>query len=525
MRLVGRCRDRRSRLVLVGLALLVAGCSASSNTPTQNPQRGGSPSTGSATASSPTLTVTPSTGLVGGQELQVRLAGFPNRATVMLYECARAPSAGGLPGCGAAAITSLHTGSTGRASGVFTAQSGADTGPDGTTAPCRQQCVLVGRVIKLGAGPPPSPALTATAHLSFSATATPVLADSWLVDLSWVSATDGWALAAQPCISGTCARLAHTTDGGARWHALPSPTAEFQDGTVDCSKVACVSAMQFASPTVGYLYGPGLLMTSDGGRTWRVQPGPQLETLTIVGRQVYRVAYDHGGCPGPCMPTLQRAAIGSSAWRPVIGQLAYPDRSDAAQIVASGSTLLLAMFGSQAGPMPAQAFVFRSADGGATWQQRSDPCSGRGPGGINEEEDLIDLAGAPGGFFAGLCSPHSGAGTFVITSSDSGQSWQTAGVLPSVQPLALLAAASSTTLAVSTAATGGTGPFTARLLVTTDAGRYWTTVATQIQQIPQAGVPAWLGFETAQIGTWISGPHSIWTTMDGGLHWTRASFP
>jgi hypothetical protein len=511
--------------VIVGLALLVAGCGASGSAPTQDPQLGGPASTGRATASSPTMTITPSTGLVGGQELQVRLAGFPRRATVMVYECAGAPQAGGLHGCGGAASSYLYTGGTGSASGVFTAQPAAGTGPNGTGTPCRQQCVLVGRVIKLGARLPPNPAPMATAPLSFSATAMPGLAYSWLVDLSWVSATDGWALAAQPCIFGTCARLAHTTDGGVHWQALPNPPAQFQDGTVDCVKAACVSGVAFASPAVGYLYGPALLMTSDGGRTWRAQPGLQVETLTIAGGQVYRVAYDHGGCPGPCSPTLQRAAIGSSAWRPLNGQLAYPGRSDAAQIVASGSALLLAMFGSQAGPVSAQAVVYRSADGGATWQQRTDPCSGRGAGGMTEEEDLTDLAGAAGGFFAGLCSPHTGSGTFVVTCSDGGQSWQTAGALPGVQGPALLVAASQTTLAVSTGTVGGSGAFTARLLVTTDAGRHWTTAATETQQILQAGVPAWLGFETAQIGWWISGPHGVWGTKDGGLHWTRTRFP
>jgi hypothetical protein len=485
--------------------------------------RRGGPTTGSARAASPTVTVVPGTGLAGGQELRVRLAGFPKRATVMVYECAGTPTAGSPPGCGAAASSYLHTGATGSASGAFIVQSAAGTAPNRTRTPCRQQCVLVGRVIRVGAGPPANPAPMATARLSFSATAVPGLANWSLVDLSWVSATDGWALAAQPCGSGTCARLAHTTDGGLHWQALPSPPAQLQDGTVDCSKVACVSAVQFASPTVGYLYGPGLLMTSDGGRTWHAQPGLQVEALAIVGSQVYRVGYDHLGCPGTCQPTLQRATIGSSTWRPLIGQLAYSD-GVSAQIVSSGSTVLLAMFSNQAQGFT-QPVVYRSADGGATWQQSTDPCSGPGTGGNSAEDYLTDLAGAPAGLLAGLCSPRSGSGTFVVTSSDGGQSWQTAGALPGVQPLALLAAASPTTLAVSTGATGGSGAFTAQLLVTTDAGRHWTAAATETQQIPQAGVPAWLGFATSQTGTWISGPHSIWTTNDGGLHWTRTQFP
>lgn len=510
--------------MIAGLALLVAGCGESAGTRAQNLQRGGPTPAGSATASAPTVTVTPSTGLAGGQELQVRLAGFPKQATVMVYECAGAPKAGGLDGCGGAASSYLYTGGTGSASGVFTAQPAVDTGPSGTGTPCRQQCVLVGRVIKLGSGPPPNPAPMAAAPLSFAAAAMPGLAYSQLADMSWVSAADGWALAAQPCTTGTCARLARTTDGGAHWQALPDPPATIEDGTVDCSKVACVSEVRFASRTVGYLYGPALVMTSDGGRTWRAQPGPQVETLAIAGRQAYRVAYGHGGCPGPCQPALQRAAIGSTAWQPLISELS--GQSVAAQIAASGSAMLLAMFGNQAaGAGFAQAVVYRSADGGTTWQQRTDPCSGRGTGGKREEEDLTDLAGAAGGFFAGLCSPRTGSGTFVVTSSDGGQSWRTAGALPKVQALTLLAAASPATLAVSTGATGGNGAFTARLLVTTDAGRHWATAAAETQQILQAGVPAWLGFQTSQTGWWISGPHSIWSTKDGGLHWARTRFP
>jgi hypothetical protein len=486
--------------------------------------RRGSPAAGSAGASSPTLTVVPATGLAGGQQLRVRLAGFPTRATVMVYECAGTPTAGGLPGCGAASSSYLYTGAVGSASGVFTAQPAAGTGPNGTRTACRQQCVLVGRVIKVGAGLPASPAPMATAPLSFSAAAMPGLAQSSLVDLSWISATDGWALAAQPCVSGTCARLAHTTDGGLHWQALPDPPAQLQDGTVDCSEVTCVSAVQFASPTVGYLYGPSLLMTSDGGQTWHAQPGLQVETLSIVGGQVYRVAYDQLGCPGPCQPTLQRAAIGSSAWLPLVSQLA-PSDGDTAQIVSSGSTLLLAMFGNPAQGVFDPTVVYRSPDGGATWQQITGPCTGGAAGGTSEDAYLTDLAGTNSGLLAGLCLPISGSGTFVVTSSDGGQSWQTAGVPPGVQALALLAAASPTTLAVATAATGGSGAFTAQLLVTTDAGGHWTIAATDTQQIPQGGVPAWLGFETAQAGTWVSGPRSIWTTKDGGLHWTRTQFP
>jgi photosystem II stability/assembly factor-like uncharacterized protein len=96
--------------------------------------------------------------------------------------------------------------------------------------------------------------------------------------------------------------------------------------------------------------------------------------------------------------------------------------------------------------------------------------------------------------------------------------------LPKLQGLALLAVASRSTLVVSTGATGGSGPYTARLLVSADAGVRWTTAATDTQQLTQEGSPAWLGFESSHVGRWISDPHSVWTTVDGGLHWSRTAF-
>jgi photosystem II stability/assembly factor-like uncharacterized protein len=468
------------------------------------------------------LRVSPSTGLVGGEQLKVSLSGFPAHVTVSVYECAGVPSATTADRCGGT-TTTLYTGESGSVSGPFIAEPAAGTASKGTTVTCQKQCVLAGVVIKQAGRVPLSPAPMAQAPLSFSTTATPGLADAFLADLSWVSTGEGWALATRPCATGstgTCAVLAHTSDGGAHWQTLPTlPTT----GTVGCDDASCVGSVAFANSSLGYLYGPELLMTSNGGRSWQAEPGLQVETLTVADGAVYRVAYDQSGCPGPCQPTLQEAAVGSSVWQTLVGELVSPDRSDSAQIVSSGTTLLVAMYGSQAGPFSAQAVLYRSTNAGGSFEQRSDPCSGMGPAGT--EEDLIDLASAPGGFFAGLCSPHSGSGTFVVTSSDDGSSWQRAGALPGAgDQWGLLAAASATALAVATGSISGGGPYTARLLVSTDAGRSWTSAATDAQEVTSAGVPGWLGFETSQVGRWISDPHNVWTTNDGGQHWARIAF-
>lgn len=510
-------------IAAAGLAILAAGCGSTGGAPAKATQSG-STTTSTTQVSSPRLSVSPSRGLIGGQELQVSVSGFPVGATVAVFECAGSPPTPEPAGCGGPGASYLYTGTGSGASGGFIAEPSAGSGQSGTTPlSCRDRCVLVAVAIKVGAGGAPRPAPMATAPLSFAATTGPDLAYWSLEDLTWVSTSQGWVLATQPCSTGICNRLAETTDGGQRWQALPDPPADTQEQ--DCAAVACVSGVRFATTNVGYLFGPALLITSDAGEHWQSMPGLQTETLAVADRNVYRVAYDHTGCPGPCNPSLQEAPIGSNSWRTLIDVLASPARSGSAQIVTSGSTLLVALYGSLAGPVNAEANLYRSFDGGTSWQRQSDPCAGRGAPG--EEDDLVDVTSAAGGFFAGLCTPHAATGdSFVVTSNDDAQHWQTAGTLKTNLGLGELSAASPSTLAACcTQTTDGNTSSTTGLMVSTDDGQHWTTVATDTQPLqPQDNVTPWLGFETSQVGRWIDDPHNVWTTTDSGQQWIQIPF-
>lgn len=278
--------------------------------------------------------------------------------------------------------------------------------------------------------------------------------------------------------------------------------------------------IRFASPTVGYLYGPALLITTDGGRSWQRQPGPAVETLEADGAQAFRVTYTGSGCPGPCDRAIQVAPVGSTAWRTVLGGATGPSDNVSSQIVVSGATVYLAIYGNlAAGAGTQQAIIYRSLDAGQSWQTLPDPCAAQAPAG----HVLTELAAAPGAFVSGLCSPRGTSGVYLVTSADRGSHWQPARRIPGPDHLGPLAAASPSRLAVASGATGGGGRYTAQLLVSTDGGAHWTTPAADSQQINQS-VPAWLGFETPQVGRWIGDPHSIWTTHDGGLHWTQTPF-
>lgn len=484
---------------------------------------------GTPTPSTPRVTVSPDTGLVGGQKVLVTVSGFPDGTTVQISECAgpTPPSQMGQcdqPGTSASAV--YTAGGQSRSVPFVAAPSLGGVGGSASTV-CRDQCLMVAVVVKTSSGLPANPPPSASTPLSFATHGSGGLANTTLTDLTWVSATNGWALAARPCSTGTCARLAHTTDGGTQWQVLPDPPASVSEdasGGACPTSGPCVRSIRFATSQIGYLFGPDLLMTTDGGRTWTPQAGVKVEALAIDGGRVLRVAYDHSGCPGPCHPVLQESPIGSTAWSTLVGSLAYPGRSNSAQIVVSGSSALVAFYGSQAGPVSARAVLYRSTDSATTWTRQTDPCpSGTGPQG---EVDLVGLASGPNGLYGGLCRYHlQTSGAFVITSTDAARSWTRSAPLPSQPVFSLVAVPNPSTLVAATGSTGGSGSYTATLLISSDAGKRWTTAATDPQQLTQTGSPAWLGFENPQVGHWVGDPHDIFNTSDGGQHWTRLPFP
>ena len=349
------------------------------------------------------------------------------------------------------------------------------------------------------------------------------------MDLTWVSDKHGWALAAAPCGRYLCPRLATTTDGGRTWTALPAPPGRvaWPEGTAGCARSGCVSQVRFATATVGYLFGPALFQTSDGGRSWRRVPGRPVEALEPSAGTVARIVYDHTGCPGPCDRTVQETTAGPAAWHTVLRiPAAAAAYGIAAQLVRQGTSVLyVLLYGHVAGGAgQAHTVILRSTDGGATWQRRADPCGGTGL----DEHDTSGLAAAPGGFAAVLCRPRSGTGTtFVRTSADNGSSWGPPRSVPggTRDDLSLIAAASAAHLVLATGGAAGQGPSGYELLASGDGGLHWSTLVSGTERLdPRAPGATFLGFEDATVGRWISGPRAIWTTTDAGQHWVRRAW-
>ena len=275
----------------------------------------------------------------------------------------------------------------------------------------------------------------------------------------------------------------------------------------------------------GYLYGPALLVTTDGGHTWQPEPSLPVEALEPTQGHVYRIVYDHGGCPGPCDRTVEVAPAGSKSWRTVLSVpfMDVASRQDSAQLVTQSSQdIYIAIYGDLgAGGGTQQAILYRSLDAGRTWRRLRDPCGGSGTA-VN---DAVSIAASTDDFVVALCVPRGGDfGLFVVTSAGGGASWGPPHDAPGSFSQ-LIAAASPTHLALATAPTTGGDPVTYTLYVSVDGGAHWSLTVSDPEYVDTAAPgSAFLGFEDPLVGRWVGFEGAIWTTQNGGTLWTWRPF-
>lgn len=334
-------------------------------------------------------------------------------------------------------------------------------------------------------------------------------------DLTWVSDTHGWALVSQSGCQRSCtSEVLTTTNGGASWTEVGSlPSSETCVTGCDENEPQAFN-IRFGNDSDGYAFDPNLFVTTDGGRSWVPEQGPQVVALEIAGSSVIRISSTHGGCPGPCDAVVEEAPIGSSSWREL-----YPIPIDAGrvQLVRQGpDNVYAAGFQNPAGgAVDEQTTLFISHDGGVSWTERADPCGYSGAA----ENDTEAMAAAPDDVLAVLCSPRFGGADFVDVSSDGGKTFDSTASLPGDVGFLLVAVTNPDDVFVSTGPNGGGQGV---LEASHDGGRNWNQVASDTGQAggyssPNAG---FLGFESSSVGRWIGSPSDIWTTTDDGITWS-----
>ena len=142
---------------------------------------------------------------------------------------------------------------------------------------------------------------------------------------SFQSPSSGFVLGGVGCthVNQACrARLAATTDGGAHWHFAGAPDVLLFYGAGDLlTQASRVSGVVFANSQDGWLYGPGLYATHDGGAHWqRISLGGNI--VPSLGGGVTAMAASAGTSwavvdPDPFQglaDELYRSPVGTNAW-------------------------------------------------------------------------------------------------------------------------------------------------------------------------------------------------------------------
>lgn len=204
--------------------------------------------------------------------------------------------------------------------------------------------------------------------------------------MSAVSARRIWVLGRVRCATTPCrAAVYRSFDGGSSWRRLRLPVMAFRadpGGAPDG-----VSGVAFVNAQTGWLFGPDLWVTHDGGLHWRQAylPGDVKEVTVGTGVAWAMV----GACsPGQGCASLglMRAALPGGRFtpatlpRPLIGGGPVPDLATSGRTVAVLTNLPPGLPGDH-------DQVQVSTDGGVHWEVRAAPC-------VNELGGTISVSGA-----------------------------------------------------------------------------------------------------------------------------------
>jgi hypothetical protein len=328
--------------------------------------------------------------------------------------------------------------------------------------------------------------------------------------VTWLGAQRGWLLGSAACGKKTCSDVIGTSNGAKTWRLIGKVGAPITNIGQNTQGVAEV---RFATPSVGWAYGPLLFRTGNGGASWTAQPVPghakQVLALASNAADTYAVTSDCTIGKALCHQPLGFWRIGTkpgSTWIRI--PLALPV-NDAADVAVLGKTVYVVdnqLLHSQPDKL------YASSDG-THFSARHAPC--------NHTQDIALLQAVPMSAtrVALLCDGNPGfskAVKTVFVSADTGRTDTFAGRMGLFGIQAQLAASPSGNLAV---ASSSDGSF---IYINDTHGKTWTMV----EGIGDGGAGwndityvsntrAWVVYGPAG----FSGIGQLWVTRDAGKHW------
>ena len=322
--------------------------------------------------------------------------------------------------------------------------------------------------------------------------------------------------------------VGRTGDGGATFGPLVTVTSG------PCGTAVGGQGLAFSDHGDGFVYGPALFTSHDGGARWAAvpEPGP-VEAVVPLGSSVWMVTAD---CPAgagpltPCALQVSQSDDGGRQWHPAATQPPVAARSSATlPEPAQGQSWLVRtgvdtayVVGPPAAPtasgVPDDAPLAWTGNGGRTWARRQIPCA--------VPALSVALSAAPDGALVAACASQPAAGyqpKSAAVSTDGGRTWAQRGPCQpgGCAPSPLTGGYLGTIDALSATEAFVIGP-RSQLDQTTDGGATWTG---RSDPGDTAGGGAQVVFFDARHGlvlgdTEASGRVAIWHTSDGGASWS-----
>ena len=208
---------------------------------------------------------------------------------------------------------------------------------------------------------------------------------------SFVSPTTGFVLGTRRCStkldtnsSATpercSAAVMATADAGEHWRSVPAPDTILASNQVQASLShghivisPFVSAIVFSDARNGWLYGPGLWSTHDGGIHWtRINLDRPVYAVTVAGETAY--AMTTATSDGVLRQPLLSSPVDRDDWQPVTSVTAQANAATQPS-AAFGPTVWVATGVSTVASNAAQLW---QSSGGTSWQSVGYPCGRRG---------------------------------------------------------------------------------------------------------------------------------------------------
>jgi photosystem II stability/assembly factor-like uncharacterized protein len=321
------------------------------------------------------------------------------------------------------------------------------------------------------------------------------------LSVTFVSPSEGWVLGSISCSTGRCPVLAHTTNAGHSWSLMAGPATTINPYPGMPDGMPGVSAVRFADSHNGWIFGPELWATHDGGHTWT--------RVSIFGGHagiVLDLEATHGTATAVLYDGLTHFRIATSP------------------VAANSWAVVHQALGIGAGPVPELQLVLAGTSGwvlqndrtvvngarlvGGTWVGWFPACAGViGPAQLAAVNSVDIFAVCDNGLWSTPSGEH------LYRSTNGGVSFSHVGTTVPTYPADEAAAASLSTVVVA----GNRGSSNV-LEATFNGGSTWTQVLT----LPD-GALADLGFTTTTQGVLIVAGH-LDMTRDGGHTWIRITF-